>query len=55
MLHEVLDGVDRADGVAQFAAGVLAAFLGRLDGGLEIAHVVERVENAEDVLPVLAA
>ena len=49
-LDEGLDGVDRAGGVADFAAGVLATFEHRLDAGDEVAGVVERVENAEHVL-----
>ena len=49
-LHEGLDGVDRAGGVADFAAGVFAAVEHRLDGGDQVAGVVERVEDAEHIL-----
>jgi hypothetical protein len=50
-LHEGIDGVDRAGGVTDLAARVLAAGDHRLDGGGQVAGVVEGVENAEDVLP----
>ena len=51
-LDEILDGVDGADGVAQLAAGVFAVLLGGLDGGLQVADVIQGVKNTEDVLAV---
>ena len=53
-LDELLDGVDRADRVAEGALGVAAVLLHRLEGGAQVAGVVERVEDAEDVHPVVA-
>jgi hypothetical protein len=41
--------MDRAGGVAEFAAGVFAVFLHGGDGGLQIPDVVARVEDSHDV------
>jgi hypothetical protein len=46
-LHEGFHGVDRRNGVGQRALGVAAEFLGGGDGGLEVAGVVEGVEDAQ--------
>ena len=52
-LHVLLQGVDRAGGEADGAGGVGALLHGLLDGHLQIAHVVQRVENTDDVDAVL--
>jgi len=43
--------VDGTDGVANFAAGVLAGSQRRANGCLEIARVVERIENSQNIHP----
>ena len=52
-LDEVLLGVDGGDGVGQGAFHHAAILLGGLDGLLQIAHVVQSVENSDDVNAVL--
>ena len=49
LLDEVFDGVHRAGGVANGALRVLAGLEHRLDGDLEVAHIVHRIEDAEHV------
>ena len=41
--------MDRGDGVAEGGLHLSAVLLGGLDGLLQIAHIVERVENADDI------
>ena len=53
-LHVVLDGVDGRGGVGDRALRVATVLLHARDGLLQIARVVQRVEHAEDVHPVLA-
>ena len=48
-LHEVGLVVDGGHGIAEGGLHLSAVFLGGLDGLLQIAHVVESVENADDV------
>ena len=48
-LHVLLDGVDRRGGVADRALGVPAVLLDAGDRLLEVARIVQRVEDAEDV------
>ena len=52
-LHEVILAVDRGDGVAQRRLAPAAVLLGVLDGGLQVAGVVQSVEDADDVDAVL--
>ena len=52
-LDEEVEGVDGAGGVADRALGVAAVLLDGADGHLEVAVVVEGVEDAEDVHAVL--
>jgi len=47
--HEGVDGVNGAGRVADFAAGVFAGRLGGADGRGQVAQIIERIENAEDV------
>ena len=49
VLDVVLVVVDRAQGVADAALNVCAFLVGRLDGGLQVAGVVQCVEDADDV------
>ena len=46
---EGLVGVHRAEGVADAALDMGPLLVGRLDGGLQVAGVVQRVEDADDV------
>ena len=52
-LEEVFLGVHRADRVADGDFAVAAVFLGGLDGLLEVAQIVQRIEDADDVNAVL--
>src|SRR5450830_1736213 len=52
-VHIVVQRVYRGDGVDHGALEVLAGLLDRRGGGLEVADVVERVEDAKDVHAVL--
>ncbi len=52
-LHVALHGVQRRDGVADGALGVLAGLLHRRHGLSHIARIVERIEDPEDVHAVL--
>ena len=47
--------MDGRDGVAEGGLHLSAVFLGGLDGLLQIAHVVQRVEDADDVNAVFNA
>ncbi|CAM5307517.1 hypothetical protein SSTU70S_05481 [Stutzerimonas stutzeri] len=53
LLDEGVDGVHGAGGVGDGALGVLAGLLHRTDGGLQVTHVVHRIEDAEHVDAVL--
>jgi hypothetical protein len=46
--------MDRADGVAELTAGVFAAVLDCLDRGPQVANVIQRVENPDDIHPIPA-
>ena len=48
-VDEALHGVQRADGIADRALGVLAGAAHRGDGALQVADVVQGVEHAEHV------
>ena len=52
-LHVALGGVERGDGVADGALGMLAGLLDRLHGPRHVAGIVEGVEDAEHVHAVL--
>ena len=54
-LHKVGLVVDGGHGIAEGGLHLPAVFPGGLDGLLQIAHVVERVENADDVNAVFNA
>ena len=49
VLDIVLVVVDRAEGVADAALNVCAFLVGRLDSGLQVAGIVQCVENTDDV------
>ena len=49
VLGVVLGGVDRSGGVANRRLNVTFLFLGRVDSGLEVSGIVERVEDTQDV------
>ena len=49
VLNEIFVGMHRAQGVADAGLNMRALLAGRLDGGLEVARVVQRVENTQDV------
>ena len=53
LLHEVLDGVHRTDGVADRPLCMLAGFEHRLDRYLKVAQVVHGVEDTEHVHAVV--
>ena len=48
-VHPHVDGVDGADGIGNGALGMLAVGNGCLNGALEIARVIEGVEDTEDI------
>ena len=48
-LYEVLLVVDGGNGVGQGGLHLTAVFLGGLDGLFQIAHIVQRVKNADDI------
>ena len=48
-LHEVILVVDGGDGVGEGSLDDTAVLLGGLDGLLQVAHVVQSVENTDDV------
>ena len=52
-LDVLLQGVDGAGGEADGAGGVAAPLDGLLNGHLQVAHIVERVEDTDDVDAVL--
>ena len=52
-VHVALDGVQRRDGVADRALGVLAGLLDRLHRVRHVARIVQRVEDTEDIHAVL--
>ena len=47
--HKGLDGVNRTDRVADLATRLLAGRQGRVDRRMEVAHVVEGVENPQHI------
>ena len=52
-LDVLLQGVDRAGGEADGTGGVSALLHGLINGNLQIAHIVQRVKDADDVDAVL--
>ena len=48
-LDEIVLVVHRADGVADGRLADAAVLLGELDGGFQVAHIVQRIENTDDI------
>ena len=51
--HVLLDRIRRRDGVDDASLRVAAQLLGRPDGPFDIAHVIESIEDTNDVDAVL--
>ena len=51
--HKGLDGMNRTDRVADFATRLLAGRQGRVDRRMQVAHIVEGVENAQHIHPAI--